>query len=81
MIEHKNSVYKNMGLHKLHVRLMSIMQIVVTYFYAHLDRKISDRISLQRHGFANDIKHEQYVIGRSSKPFVYKILSTKKKML
>ena len=60
-----------MGLHKLHVRLMSIMQIVITYFYAHLDRKISDRISLQRHGFASDIKHEEYVIGRSSK-----ILST-----
>ena len=71
-----------MGLHKLHVRLMSIMQIVITYFYAHLDRKISDRISLQRHGrhgSASDIKHEKYVIGRSSKPLSYKILSTKNK--
>ena len=77
MIQHKNSIGKNMGSHKLHVRLMSIMQIVITYFYAHLDRKISDRISLQRHGFASDIKHENYVIGRSSKPFFYKILSTK----
>ena len=80
MIQHKNSVCKNMGSNKLHVRLMSIMQIVITYFYAQLDRKISDKISLQRHGFASDIKHEKYVIGRSSKPF-YKILSTKKNVL
>ena len=79
MIQHKNSICKNTGSHKLHVRSMSIMQIVITYFYAHLDRKISDRISLQRHGFAKDIKHEKYVIGRSSKPFVYNILLTKKK--
>ena len=79
MIKHKNSICKNMGSHKLHVRLMSIMQIVITYFYAYLDRKISDRISLQRHGFASDIKHKKYVIGRSSKLFVYKILSKKKK--
>ena len=43
------------------------------------DQSGVSRISLQRHGFASDIKHEKYVIGRSSKLFVYKILSTKKK--
>ena len=68
-----------MGSHKLHVRLMSIMQVVITYFYAHRDRKISDRISLQRHGFASDIKHEKYVIGRSSKPFCLQNSIDKKK--
>ena len=70
MIQHKKSICKNMGSHiKLLVRLMSIMQIVMTYFYAHLDRKISDRFSLQ-----SDIKHEKYVIGRSSKNSIKNVL-------